>query len=204
MAALLSLSQEWKIFQKIAPGHIFAEPINDNLFHWHATILGPSDTPFEDGAFILDIFFTEEHPFEPPKCTMKTKMFHPNISSTGEIYIEIFDRDWVPTLTIEKILLSISSILHTPVMDNPINHEAARWFRKDRDKYNSIARAYTLKYAIESSIHTEKYQDLHPELLHAELNDSSSYYVLNFPFLLLMLTTTILIFAVFICILAKE
>ncbi|CAF4141367.1 unnamed protein product, partial [Adineta steineri] len=174
MIATRKLIREREDFEQNAPDYIFAEPIKTNIFHWRATILGPSDTPFEGGIFILDIICSDEYPFKPPQCTMKTNMFHPNISSIGKIYIRILEDDWRAVLTIENILLSISSILDNPAMDNPINHEAARYFRENRREYNSIVREYTLKYANEFPIYNENEQNLpsDPDIVYTELNHS--------------------------------
>ncbi|CAF0810278.1 unnamed protein product [Adineta steineri] len=172
MIATRKLIREREDFEQNAPDYIYAEPMKNNIFHWRATVLGPSDTPFEGGIFILDIICSDEYPFKPPKCTIKTNMFHPNISSIGKIYIRILEDDWRAVLTIENILLSILSILDTPVMDNPINHEAARYFRENRREYNSIVREYTLKYANEFPILNENEQNppSDPDIVHTEVN----------------------------------
>jgi ubiquitin-conjugating enzyme E2 D/E len=150
--ALKRLNKEWTEFQNYPVANISAHPIDNDMFHWRGKIIGPSDTPFEGGVFMLDIVCPNKYPFEPPKYTMLTKMFHPNISSNGEICLSIFDRDWVSLLKIELVLLSISSILDTPNMTDPINVEAAQCLREDREKYNTIVRQYTSDYARESSI----------------------------------------------------
>ncbi|CAF0784110.1 unnamed protein product [Adineta steineri] len=172
MIARRKLIREREDFEQNAPDYIYAEPMKNNIFHWRATVLGPSDTPFEGGIFILDIICSDEYPFKPPKCTMKTNMFHPNISSIGKIYIRILEDDWRAVLTIENILLSIASILATPAMDNPINHEAARYFRENRREYNSIVREYTLKYANEFPIYNENEQNppSDPDIVYTEVN----------------------------------
>jgi ubiquitin-protein ligase len=64
-----------------------ALPVTEgNLRHLHGTILGPSGTPYEGGAFDIDIQIPRQYPFEPPKMKFLTKIWHPNISSqTGAI-----------------------------------------------------------------------------------------------------------------------
>lgn len=41
---------------------IFANEIDDNLFHIEAAILGPSSTSYEDGIFLLDIKLSGQYP----------------------------------------------------------------------------------------------------------------------------------------------
>ncbi len=60
--------------------------VGDALTQWNATIIGPSDTPYEGGKFIVNIDFSDNYPFKAPKVLFKTKIFHPNIKQdTGEI-----------------------------------------------------------------------------------------------------------------------
>jgi len=125
-----------------------AGPCNDNdLFHWQATIMGPTGSPYEGGVFFLSISFPTDYPFKPPKLTFTTKIYHPNINSNGSICITIIKEEWSPALTISKVLLSISSLLDDPNPEDPLVPEIANLYKTDRQKYINTAKEWTRKYA---------------------------------------------------------
>ncbi|GJV46202.1 ubiquitin-conjugating enzyme E2-17 kDa [Tanacetum coccineum] len=115
------------------------------MFHWQATIMGPTDSPFTGGVFLVSIHFPPDYPFKPPKVSFKTKVFHPNINSNGSICLDILKEQWSPALTISKVLLSICSLLTDPNPDDPLVPEIAHMYKNDRAKYETTARSWTQK-----------------------------------------------------------
>lgn len=93
------------------PPNCSAGPKGENFYEWVSTILGPPGSVYEGGVFFLDIHFSHEYPFKPPKVTFRTRIYHCNINSQGVICLDILKDNWSPALTISKVLLSICSLL---------------------------------------------------------------------------------------------
>nr|XP_047932031.1 ubiquitin-conjugating enzyme E2 E1 isoform X3 [Anser cygnoides] len=104
----VSMSKNSKLLSTSAKS---AGPKGDNIYEWRSTILGPPGSVYEGGVFFLDITFTPEYPFKPPKVTFRTRIYHCNINSQGVICLDILKDNWSPALTISKVLLSICSLL---------------------------------------------------------------------------------------------
>lgn len=146
--ALRRIQKELKDLSKEDLSNITAKPKSDNdLFLWEATIKGPIGSPYENGLFHIDIRFPSAYPFKPPTLTFKTKIYHPNISSTGSICLDILDSNWSPALTLLKVLLSLSSLLTDPNPDDPLVTEIANMYKNNRNKYNETAKTWTKSYA---------------------------------------------------------
>lgn len=146
--ALKRIQKELSDLQRDPPAQCSAGPVGDDLFHWQATIMGPSDSPYQSGVFFLTIHFPTDYPFKPPKVAFTTKIYHPNINSNGSICLDILRSQWSPALTVSKVLLSICSLLCDPNPDDPLVPEIAHTYKADREKYNKLARDWTQKYAM--------------------------------------------------------
>ncbi|KAK6946428.1 Small GTPase [Dillenia turbinata] len=140
--------KELKDLQRDPPTSCSAGPVADDMFHWQATIIGPNDSPYSGGVFLVNIHFPPDYPFKPPKVSFRTKVFHPNINNNGNICLDILKEQWSPALTISKVLLSICSLLTDPNPDDPLVPEIAHMCKTDKVKYESTARNWTQKYAM--------------------------------------------------------
>jgi ubiquitin-protein ligase len=86
----------------IACPHRLTRDLNRN-----AVIIGPADTPFEDGTFRLVMHFEEQYPNKPPSVKFISQMFHPNVYATGELCLDILQNRWSPTYDVAAVLTSI-------------------------------------------------------------------------------------------------
>lgn len=118
------------------------ELIENKLTHWNVLIKGPKDTAYENGIFKLDITFGNSFPFQAPKIKFITKIFHPNVSNSGDICLDILKDQWSPALTVSKALLSICALMSDPNANDPLNADVASVFKKDRKQFESKVREY--------------------------------------------------------------
>ena len=146
----MSLKRIQKEYQKIKKHPLeglSANPISeDDMFKWEGTIDGPVDTPYEGGKFKLRITFPQDYPMNPPNIIFTTKIFHPNISETY-VCLDILQNKWSPVLSIEKVLLSLSSLLMDPNPNSPLVADANNLYVKDREKFNEKVKEWVKKYA---------------------------------------------------------
>ena len=141
------IQKELLDLQKDPPANCSAGPVENDQFHWQATIVGPDDSPYSGGVFFLNIHFPTDYPFRPPKINFTTKIYHPNINANGSICLDILKDQWSPALTISKVLLSISSLLTDANPDDPLVPEIAQLYKTNKAKFEATAREWTKKYA---------------------------------------------------------
>uniref|UniRef100_A0A9L0TQJ1 Ubiquitin-conjugating enzyme E2 G2 n=1 Tax=Equus caballus TaxID=9796 RepID=A0A9L0TQJ1_HORSE len=141
------------------PEGIVAGPMNEeNFFEWEALIMGPEDTCFEFGVFPAVLSFPLDYPLSPPKMRFTCEMFHPNIYPDGRVCISILHAPgddpmgyessaerWSPVQSVEKILLSVVSMLAEPNDESGANVDASKMWRDDREQFYKIAKQIVQK-----------------------------------------------------------
>ena len=121
--------------------------VNNDIFHWKITLLGPVDTPYAGGLFILTADFTEKYPNEKPEVRFVNQIYHLNVSpSNHHICISILN-EWVPKTPMVDVISGIFSLFYNQNPKSPYSGEMAREYETNRNEFNRKAREWTLKYA---------------------------------------------------------
>ncbi|KAI8983553.1 ubiquitin-conjugating enzyme/RWD-like protein, partial [Pilobolus umbonatus] len=138
-----------------------------DLTEIQAWIRGPDGTPYEEGYFRIRLALEKDFPDTPPKGYFQTKIFHPNVSPTGEICVNTLKKDWKPELGIEQVLLTIKCLLIVPNAESALNEEAGKLLLEQYDVYAKRASLYT---SIHAKAGKQAFASLHKERLHNEEN----------------------------------
>lgn len=113
-----------------------------------ADIEGPTGTPYEGGSFRCKLVIGSEFPTAPPRGVFLTKIFHPNVSSSGDICVNTLKKDWNPDLGLMHILQVIRCLLIVPFPESALNEEASRLFLESYEEYAKRAKLFTSVHAV--------------------------------------------------------
>ena len=105
-------------------------------------IVGPQDTPYENGYYFFEFKYPTNYPFSPPIVTSCTQdgitRFNPNMYITGKVCVSILNtwagEQWSSCQTISSVLLVLCTILcKDPFTNEPsmtVNHPDCNSYTK--------------------------------------------------------------------------
>lgn len=142
-----------KIHRNPPPG-ISVTPKNDDIRNLEATILGPENTPYEEGTFYAQVTLPPNYPFAPPSIKFSTRVYHPNIDDQGRICLDLLKLPpkgtWNPTMTIEGLLIAVRMLLECPNPTDPLMGDIAQEYIRDRKVFEQNAKEHTKIYAVKN------------------------------------------------------
>jgi ubiquitin-conjugating enzyme E2 D/E len=122
----------------------------DDLHTWKCTIVGPPNTPYAGGHFLLVLKFPAQYPFQPPKVQFVTKPYHPSVlQETGEVCAETIGggSSWGPTLNARHVLSVIYQMLQEPSTDHPLEDAIAQQLATKPKEFEKQAKKQTKELA---------------------------------------------------------
>ena len=111
----------------------------DNISILYAMIVGPQDTPYENGFYFFKFEYPDNYPMQPPiakYCTQGTLpnsadnkfyniRFNPNLYVCGKVCLSMLNTwsgpGWVPTNTITNVLVALQALVlnEQPLVNEP-------------------------------------------------------------------------------------
>ncbi|CAM9780549.1 unnamed protein product [Chrysoparadoxa australica] len=107
-----------------------------------------ADTPFEGGSFSVKMVLGGDYPNSPPRGFFLTRIFHPNVSATGDICVNTLKKDWTSSVTLSHVMQVIRCLLIVPFPESSLNDEAGKLFMESYDEYHRRAKLLTSVHAM--------------------------------------------------------
>lgn len=143
--------------------NLYKNPLNDQgIFYIHddkdilkgySMIIGPKDTPYENGFYFFEFSFPYDYPVNPPVVKFlnldgKTR-FNPNLYRNGKVCLSILNtwqgEGWTSCQTIRSVLLTLVTVLNEkPLLNEPGIDETHKEFLL----YNQIIQYQNINYSI--------------------------------------------------------
>jgi len=146
-AVMRRVMRELSELKKSPPEGIRIQASEEDMLDVTGIIEGPEVTPYAGGYFRVKFKFTEEFPAAPPKCWFATKIFHPNVSRSGEICVNTLKKDWKSTYGIEHILVTVKCLLMCPNAESALDEEAGKLLLENYATYCDRAKLITSVHA---------------------------------------------------------
>ncbi|OMJ08776.1 Ubiquitin-conjugating enzyme E2 J1 [Smittium culicis] len=113
--AVRRLLREYKDIEKEPSPLYRAAPTEQDIFIWHFTIRGSSDSAYSTGKYHGKILFSADYPFKPPSIVFMT----PNgrFETNKKICLSFTDyhpESWQPSWGIQTVLIALISFLPIP------------------------------------------------------------------------------------------
>ena len=121
--------------------------VNNDIFHWKLSLIGPVDTPYAGGMFFLTADFPDTYPKEKPEVKFTNKIYHLNVSpSSGHICISTLN-EWKQGTPMVDVMSAIFALFYSQNPRSPYDGKMAREYETNRREFDRKAKEWTQKYA---------------------------------------------------------
>jgi len=132
---------------------IYYEHDDTDMLKGRALIIGPPDTPYENGFYLFCFQFPTNYPYSPPKVDFCTSdgytRFNPNLYRTGKVCLSILNtwqgEPWSGCQTVSSVLLALCTVFNA----NPLlNEPGITKHHEDLKGYNKVITYKNIEVAI--------------------------------------------------------
>jgi len=125
----------------------------DNFYEWKITYVGPKDSLYKGGVFIIKLLFPKEYPNKAPEIIFLTPIYHLNVKpkkletpSLGFASLNITNL-WKSGTTAREVLTQIYPLFYCQNPDSPFGLDRAKEYLENRLLFEIKAKYFTRKYA---------------------------------------------------------
>ena len=131
----------------------------DNYNVWKVSMVGPQNTPYAGGVFIINVYFPDNYPKSGAEFRFVNKIYHLNVDfeneeSKGHICLSSLN-EWrttgkvanKPVYGIKQALFDIFCLFYNQGIDSPYDPKIAEEYRDRRKEFDAKAKLWTEKYA---------------------------------------------------------
>ena len=122
-------------------------PCEQQLDFWRLLLVGPSNTPYEGGVFLLYAKFPADYPEIAPEIRFVTPIYHCNVNGHGKICHSVFDRNYSADFSVRCIMDCVFGLLLTPEPEDPLDSALAQEYYDNRQEYERTAATSTREHA---------------------------------------------------------
>ena len=136
--------------------------IDNDIFNWKVTMIGPKGTPYEGGLFTIHIVFPKNYPQKGAEFKFVNKIYHLNVDwrttskpeELGHICLSSLN-EWKSTgkvkskkgFGVKQALFDIFCLFYNQGIESPYDNALAAMYRDNRAKFNEEAKKWTQMFS---------------------------------------------------------
>ncbi|KAL4240344.1 E2/E3 hybrid ubiquitin-protein ligase ube2o [Mactra antiquata] len=119
-----AVRKEWNLLRTCLPDGIFVKVFEDRMDLMSVMIMGPLETPYEDGLFVFDIQLPADYPESPPVFHYHSfcdERLNPNLYEDGKVCVSLLgtwtgkgNECWTNKSSVLQVLVSIQGLILVP------------------------------------------------------------------------------------------
>lgn len=116
------------------PGTRLEFPDSNDLMNF-VLYITPNDGLYSGAEFKFKLTIPNTYPYDPPKATCETPIYHPNIDWEGKVCLNILRADWMPVLNLGAVVFGLVTLFLQPNPDDPLNKEVAQLMLDNKTQF---------------------------------------------------------------------